>query len=77
MYMDSKDLESLILNLILNAKDVISSDGRVEIFISILSSQQEMVQIEVRDNGSGMTEQVRNNSFEPFLQPNQKELGWD
>ena len=67
VYMDSKDLESMLLNLILNAKDAISSDGRVEIFISIISSQQEMVQIEVRDNGSGMTEQVRNSLFEPFF----------
>ena len=67
VYMDSKDLESLLLNLILNAKDAISSDGCVEIFISIISSQQEMVQIEVRDNGSGMTEQVRNSLFEPFF----------
>lgn len=67
VYMDSKDLESMLLNLILNAKDAISSDGSVEIFISIISSQEEMVQIEVRDNGSGMTEQVQNSLFEPFF----------
>ena len=67
VYMDSKDLESMLLNLILNAKDAISSDGCVEIFISLLSSPQDMVQIEVRDNGSGMTEQVRESLFEPFF----------
>ena len=67
VYMDSKDLESMLLNLILNAKDAISSDGTVEIFITLRSSQQEMVQIEVRDNGSGMTEQVRDSLFEPFF----------
>ena len=35
-----------------------------------------MVQIEVRDNGSGMTEQVRNSLLSHFLQPNQKEQVW-
>jgi signal transduction histidine kinase len=71
VYMDQKDLESMVLNVMLNAKDALQSTGCVEIIVSVLSSKQakkaNIVQIEVRDDGIGMTPEVQQKLFEPFF----------
>jgi signal transduction histidine kinase len=54
----------VLLNLLLNAADSCSREGRIH--LSFEEGGRD-VRIAVRDNGSGMTEDVRRNLFSPFF----------
>lgn len=54
----------VLLNLLLNAADSCREDGRIRVS---LEQDDHDVRIAVRDNGSGMTEEVRRNLFSPFF----------
>jgi signal transduction histidine kinase/ActR/RegA family two-component response regulator len=74
---DSIQLEQVMLNLCLNARDSLPSDstGIIEIGIENVmhrtpgdeGSTSEFVMIAVRDNGSGIPDDMRHRIFEPFF----------
>lgn len=76
---DANQLENVILNLAINARDAMSGEGRLTIEASnaVLSpaslfKEQELesgeyVLISVADTGSGMSAEVRERAFEPFF----------
>jgi two-component system cell cycle sensor histidine kinase/response regulator CckA len=74
---DSTQLEQVMLNLCLNARDALPSDsnGIIEIGIENVmhrtpgtdGTTAEFVMIAVRDNGSGIPDDMRHRIFEPFF----------
>jgi PAS domain S-box-containing protein len=69
---DPVQLEQVVMNLILNARDAIDGHGRITVEVAVVPGEP-FVQLEVRDNGSGMDDATRGRIFEPFFTT--KELG--
>lgn len=67
--MDPSDLQRVILNLVVNARDAMPEGGRI--VVSVNESEGEAgrseVCIEVLDTGTGMPEEVQRRLFEPFF----------
>ena len=71
-------IEQVVMNLVVNARDAVSKDGEIKLETEILLPPEEffsarpalargrMVCIKVRDNGSGMSPEVKKHLFEPF-----------
>ncbi|MBA4709323.1 ATP-binding protein [Aquitalea aquatica] len=59
-------LEQVLVNLVSNAIDALQEVADPLIAIS-WQRQDDIVRIQVRDNGSGLSEQVRQHIFEPFF----------
>ena len=64
--MDDRQLQQVLLNLIVNAEQAMASGSTRRLTIST-ADRGDRVSIEVRDTGSGMTVDVRNRIFEPFF----------
>ena len=64
-WFDFKKLERALLNLLLNACEVVPVAGG-EIGVSLLRNGQSM-EIRISDNGPGIAEAVRGKLFEPFV----------
>ena len=62
--LDAGQLEQIVLNLAVNARDAMPEGGRLLVTTRRAGSQ---VQLEVSDTGAGMTEEVRQRAFEPFF----------
>jgi two-component system cell cycle sensor histidine kinase/response regulator CckA len=82
---DPHDLEQVILNLVINARDALPSGGTIHIDVAREAvdatnrpldpavTPGEYVRLRVRDNGIGMTPDVQSHLFEPFFTT--KEVG--
>jgi signal transduction histidine kinase len=64
IYVDARDLEHALENLILNAFQAISHEGTLEVRTQYSDG---IVQISIRDDGEGMDAEVRDKIFEPFF----------
>jgi PAS domain S-box-containing protein len=60
---DRSQLEQVLLNLIVNARDAMPGGGTLKIATRITDHQ---IELEVRDTGVGMTDEVRSRIFEPY-----------
>ena len=70
---DREQLQSVITNLLLNARDSVGPSGRVTVETGRLNN---WVTFSVRDNGCGMSEDfVKNSLFRPFRTSKKKGLG--
>ncbi len=83
---DSTELQQIILNLCLNARDAMPSGGTITISTNLIPKKEtkqlqseltinagEYVLLTVVDTGTGMTEEVRERMFDPFYTT--KEIG--
>lgn len=61
---DPSELQQVLLNLALNARDAMPSGGRLEIATGIVDGQ---VELAVSDTGHGMDETTRARVFDPFF----------
>jgi len=78
---DPHQLEQILVNLVVNARDAMSGGGRLIIETANVTADPshtelpagEYVLLAVSDNGQGMSEEVRSHIFEPFFTT--KEVG--
>jgi signal transduction histidine kinase len=64
VWLDEALLRQVLDNLLRNAADAISGDGVIEVETDVLDR---FVAIRVKDNGSGIPENIREKLFEPFF----------
>lgn len=62
-YANPSEIRQVVLNLITNAMECVSSDGRVDVYVEQVDTT---AVIRVIDDGCGMSEEVRSHVFEPF-----------
>ena len=76
MLTDKVQLETAILNLVINARDAMADGGRITIRTENVAIEAERaggaspgryVKVIVKDDGAGMPEEVRTNAFDPFF----------
>ncbi|MFO0604480.1 MAG: PAS domain S-box protein [Polyangiales bacterium] len=66
--LDPTQLQQVLLNLVLNARDAIVDGGVIQLRTSLdVACEPARAVIEVIDNGVGMTPEVRERIFEPFF----------
>jgi signal transduction histidine kinase/CheY-like chemotaxis protein len=79
LYVDPGELELVILNLAVNARDAMPGGGTITISVDNLSSDDhdelrgDWVRLAIIDSGTGMTQDVKDRAFEPFFTT--KEVG--
>ncbi len=66
IYGDAHMLQQVIINLILNASDVLSKKGIITVN-TYKSKEEDYVVVEIKDNGPGIPEHVLLRIFEPFF----------
>ncbi len=69
---DAEQITQVILNLLINAIQVMTSDGKI--YIRITSGQQ-YANIEIGDNGPGIPEAYREQIFDPFFSQRKGGIG--
>ncbi|MBS9782972.1 MAG: response regulator [Pasteurella sp.] len=72
IYIDKTQLETALMNLVVNAKDALTNGGKIIIrstvkLIKRTHHTEEMVQLSIIDNGCGMDEETQKQIFEPFF----------
>jgi signal transduction histidine kinase len=84
---DRSQMELVITNLVMNARDSLPNGGQITVNAGNVDFAEPFildfcelkpgpyVQLEIRDNGSGMDEALRQHAFEPFAMPKQKSRG--
>jgi len=75
---DPGQIEQVVVNLVLNARDAVSKDGEIIMETEVILPPEEfflarpdlargrLVCVNVRDNGCGITPEVKKHMFEPF-----------
>src|SRR5262249_53574303 len=66
LYLDQAQLEQVLLNLYLNARDAMTDGGRLRV-VSRLDARRESVMVEVLDNGEGIRSEQLHHIFDPFF----------
>jgi two-component system sensor kinase FixL len=72
---DGIQIQQVIINLVRNSVDALAETGRGEITVRTARTAPDMVQIEVRDTGPGIDEQVARRLFQPFVTTKPDGLG--
>ncbi len=72
IYVDEKQIQEVLFNLLNNARDAMPGGGIIEIEVS---QENDYVRIDVKDTGLGMPDDVKEKLFEPFFTTKEKGLG--
>ena len=64
---DPSQLEQVLLNLALNARDAMPMGGALTITASAVMAQPPRARLTVSDTGSGIDPEIRNQMYEPFV----------
>jgi signal transduction histidine kinase/CheY-like chemotaxis protein len=68
VHADRVQMEQVILNLVINARDAMQSGGRIAITTrNVGAGAGSLVELSIADNGSGMDVETRARIFEPFF----------
>lgn len=63
VYADRQQIQQVLMNILINAIQAISDKGSIQI---ATTSEPDMVQLQIADNGTGIDEQNLHKIFEPF-----------
>ncbi len=79
-YIDKNQLETALVNLLVNAKDALNGEGNIVIrtcqkLVQRTYWQEQMLQLSVIDEGCGMDETTKKQIFEPFFTTKQNGKG--
>ncbi|PJG84850.1 hybrid sensor histidine kinase/response regulator [Conservatibacter flavescens] len=71
-YMDRNQLETALVNLIVNAKDAMNDVGQIiiqskRLLVQRTHRQEDMLQLSIIDEGCGMAQEIQKHVFEPFF----------
>ena len=72
IHADAVQIEQVIMNLVLNARDAIKENGQITVSVATVPGEK-LAQLCVADTGVGMDETTREHLFEPFFTT--KEVG--
>jgi two-component system cell cycle sensor histidine kinase/response regulator CckA len=79
---DVSQMEQVLLNLVINARDAMPSGGEVHVGVERTrlptggdGAEEDYVRMTVTDTGSGMSREVLDRAFEPFFTTKQREYG--
>lgn len=80
VYIDKNQLETALVNLVVNAKDALNGEGIIMIktcqkLVQRTYNQEQMVQLSIIDKGCGMDEKTQKRIFEPFFTTKQNGKG--
>ena len=75
IYADKVQIQQVLFNLIRNAIEAMAGCIRREIDISAVPSGEGMVEISVADTGPGLSEEVRERLFQPFVTTKSNGMG--
>jgi PAS domain S-box-containing protein len=87
VYVDAGQMEQVLMNLVVNARDAMDGDGRISIrtyntelsepLVTVAGSAEpgRWVCIEVEDSGCGMDEQTQEKIFDPFFTTKEPGVG--
>ncbi len=67
VFVDRNQFEQMLINLVLNARDAVNGDGRIEISTANVPGDPDEVRLRVRDDGVGIEADVLEHVFEPFF----------
>ena len=67
-YTDPETIETVVINLLINAAQAANKDNSwIRLIVTLGDSSQNDLIIEVRDNGNGLDEKIKNHIFDPFF----------
>ena len=69
---DEEKLRRMLLNLLTNACDAVEENGTIEVGVTTTNTQ---VEIQVHDNGPGLSSETQGKIFEPFFTTKEKGTG--
>jgi len=72
VWADDKQIEEVLMNLLINARDAMPEGGKIEISTS---SQNNFLRIDIKDTGTGMSKEVLDRIFEPFFSTKKRGTG--
>ena len=72
---DRVQIQQVIYNLLRNAVDAMRQSTAAGIILSIRTTDDEMVEISIQDEGPGMPEEVRSKLFDPFFTTKEDGMG--
>jgi PAS domain S-box-containing protein len=64
---DAGQIEQVLLNLVINARDAMPKGGRLVVDVIPTRSKDGCAQLVVTDSGTGMSDEIRARIFEPFF----------
>ncbi len=64
---DETQLQQVLMNLCLNARDAMPAGGRLRVQTAVGGEAADWVRLSVQDEGDGITEQVRDRMFDAFF----------
>lgn len=72
VYIDEKQMSEVFMNLIQNAQEAMEKGGLLEI---MTSGQNDSIQVDIRDHGAGIPEEVLARIYDPFFTTKEKGTG--
>jgi signal transduction histidine kinase len=69
---DPEEIQQVLVNLLLNALDVLPRGGRIRVEVVARGGG---VEVRVSDNGPGIASEIRNSLFEPFVTSKENGVG--
>ena len=72
LYFDENQMEKVIYNLLSNAFKFTKKNGKIVISIEEVAEDNNWVEIKIKDNGIGISEESKNSVFKSFFQLNER-----